>query len=167
MHPKTLQNLNVVHSSSGRSDISLLVSLQRECLQAVKKVEASNSAIRKEQTSIAKAIKELEELMREGQKKSFTLKGSGYEVNVDVCNLSMKNVHLCIVPGFIASTKEGDGKSLLLLLVSIPTNRGHPSNASHVYTLRKVGVIILLNFMPAECSSEGAVQDRLGEKIHC
>ena len=105
--------------------------------------------------------------MREGQKKSFTLKGSGYEVNVDVCNLSMKNVHLCIVPGFIASTKEGDGKSLLLLLVSIPTNRGHPSNASHVYTLRKVGVIILLNFMPAECSSEGAVQDRLGEKIHC
>ena len=60
----------------------------RECLQAVKKVEPSNSAIRKEQTSIAKAIKELEELMREGQKKSFTLKGSGYEVNVDVCNLS-------------------------------------------------------------------------------
>ena len=55
--------------------------MQRECLQAVKKVEASNNALRKEQTAIAKAIKELEELIREGQRKSFTLKGSGYQVN--------------------------------------------------------------------------------------
>ena len=116
-------------SSSGLSDISLLVSMQRECLQAVKKVEASNSTIRKEQTTIAKAIKELEELIREGQKKSFTLKGSGYEVNDDVCNLSMKNIHPSFISGFIASTKEGDGKSLLLLLVSLPTSRGQKAQS--------------------------------------
>lgn len=133
--------------------------MQRECLQAVKKFEASNSAMRKEQTAIAKAIKELEELIREGQRKSFTLKGSGYEVNDDVC-LSMTNIHPSVISGFIASTKEGDGKSLLLLLVSLPTSRGHSSN---VYSFK---VIILLSFMPAECNSKSAVQDGPGEKIH-
>ena len=106
--------------------------MQRECLQAVKKVEASNNALRKEQTAIAKAIKELEQLIREGQRKSFTLKGSGYEVNDDVCILSMKNIHPSVISGFIASTKEGDGKSFLLLPVSLSTSRRHPSNVSHV-----------------------------------
>ena len=39
----------------------------------------ANLAIRKEQSSTAKALKELEDLVQ-GQKKELTLKGSGYEV---------------------------------------------------------------------------------------
>lgn len=61
--------------------MSVMVSLQRECLQAVKRVESSNMTIQTQQRSILKELKELEELVREGQIKSFTLKGSGYEAS--------------------------------------------------------------------------------------
>ena len=61
--------------------MSVMVSLQRECLQAVKRVESSNMTIQTQQRSILKELKELEELVREGQIKSFTLKGSGYETS--------------------------------------------------------------------------------------
>ena len=56
------------------------VRYQRGCgTPALKRVEASNLAIRKEPSSTAKALKELEDLVR-GQKKASTFKGSGYEV---------------------------------------------------------------------------------------
>ena len=48
--------------------MSVMVSLQRECLQAVKRVESSNMTIQTQQRSILKELKELEELVREADK---------------------------------------------------------------------------------------------------
>jgi len=66
--------------------MSVMVSLQRECLQVVKRVETSNMTIQTQQRSILKELKELEELVREGQIKPFTLKGSDMRQVILGCN---------------------------------------------------------------------------------
>lgn len=58
----------------------MVISLQQDCLQSIKRLESTCSAMQKEQSAVSKAVKELQEMMKEGVKKSFSFKGSGYEV---------------------------------------------------------------------------------------
>ena len=69
----------IYSSDQTSSEDTWHVTLLQDCLQGIKRVEGLCAALHKEQSSLSKAVKELQELVKEGQK-SFTLKGSGYEV---------------------------------------------------------------------------------------